>query len=234
MAIQCRKVSHLDRKAPRGMFHLGRLYRNKAPPGFKTRMHSASHLSHHARYFSSARSSSVLRPYSLPRLNGGSANTVSTEASRSLGRTFMQSSANRIPPEPIQYGGVSDPGFRMSVWRKVRLTLSPMIGANSGKRATWFIRGGASKSTRTRAESNEPLADQQRSVAVGGRAKHIIAAGITVVGGLAAKGWEVALLHRDSTLGRRDARQHSDPSSWRWRRPGESNSTRAGIRRPCR
>lgn len=51
-------------------------------------------------------------PYSLPRLNGGSAKTVSTTSSRIWGSTAMQSPANSAPNDEVYAGAIGDAGLR--------------------------------------------------------------------------------------------------------------------------
>ena len=96
--IQCRNViPDSDRKAPIGMFHFGRLYTNSEPPGLRIRMHSESQRLHQSRYSASDRLSFTFDPYFFPRLNGGSAKTVSITPSRICGKMARQSSAYNCP-----------------------------------------------------------------------------------------------------------------------------------------
>src|SRR5438270_859255 len=67
-------------------------------------MHSSIQRRHHSRYAPSARRSRTPLPYSLPRLNGGSAKTVSTQPSKKLGRMARQSPLNRAPSFVVKKG----------------------------------------------------------------------------------------------------------------------------------
>src|SRR5208283_576730 len=86
------------------MFQRGRLYIKKDPPGFRTRWHWSIQRRHHSRYSSSRRLSLTCPPYSFPRLNGGSANTVSIDSSSMYGKMSRQSPWKRDPNPVLKTG----------------------------------------------------------------------------------------------------------------------------------